>query len=238
MVLTVHHMELSQSERIVFLCEELGLDYTLVRHKRAPIFAPTSLRVPGNHTGKAPFLEDPDEGVSLSESGAICEYILAKTGDTKLSKKYGEKNYTDYIYWFHYANADLQPTMTLAMFLAHSALPEDDRTKAWANTRLDAMFKHIDARLANNKWLAGEDFTAADVMNVYPLTTQRYFGPNVSLAAYPNILRWLRDVGQREGYRRAMEKGDPEMRLLLGAEAPETTIIREGGIGSGIWRKR
>lgn len=237
MVLTVHHMEISQSERIVFLCEELGIDYTLIRHKRDPILAPKSLKIAGNGTGKAPFLEDPDEGVSLAESGAICEYILAKSGDSKLSKKYGDKNYTDYLYWFHFANATLQPAMVSNMVFVHSPLPEEDKTRAWRRARLDATLKHVDGRLKENKWLAGEDFTAADVMSVYPLTTQRYFGPNISLEEYPNIVRWLKDVSERPGYQRAMEKGDPEMRLLVGAEAPSTTLLMEGGVGSKIWKK-
>jgi glutathione S-transferase len=238
MVLQVHHMEISQSERILFLCEELNIPYNLIRHKRSPLLAPKSLHLPSNPTGKSPFLEDPDQGVALAESGAICEYILAKTGDTKLAKKYGDRGYVDYIYWFHYANAGLQPAMIGSMFLTHSALPEDDPTRALAKARLDAALKHVDERLGDNKWLAGEDFTAADIMNVYPLTTQRYFGPNVGLEAYPNILRYLRDVSERPGYKRAMEKGDPEMELLVGAEAPKTTLIREKGIESGVWRKK
>ncbi|KAL5405348.1 hypothetical protein PMIN04_012369 [Paraphaeosphaeria minitans] len=75
-------------------------------------------------------------------------------------------------------------------------------------------------------------------MTVYTVTTQRYFGPNVSLAAYPNILRWLKDVSERPGYRRAMEKGDPEMELLITADAPTTTLLQEGGITSGTWKKK
>ncbi|KAJ4291126.1 hypothetical protein N0V90_010324 [Kalmusia sp. IMI 367209] len=238
MVLTIHHMEISQSERIVFLCEELGIDYKLVRHIREPLTSPKSLQsVPGNLTGKSPFLEDPEIGVALSESGAIVEYILAKTGDTTLCKKYGDKNYTDYIYWFHYANASLQPAMVGAMFLIHSALPDNDPTKGWAHQRLQSTLKHIDDRLKDNKWLAGEDFTAADIMVVYSLTTQRYFGPNISYKDYPHIVRFLKDISERPGYKKAMEKGDPHLKLLVGAEAPETTLIREKGIDSGIWKK-
>lgn len=238
MVLQVHHMEISQSERIVFLCEELDIPYNLVRHKREPLLAPESLKLPGNLTGKAPFLEDPDEGVSLSESGAICEYILAKFGDKKLAKHYGDKGYADYIYWFHYANAGIQPAMGASMFIDLVNLEDGNQIKMMAQMRLHGALKHVDDRLKDNKWLAGEDFTAADIMIVYTVTTQRYFGPTVSLEKYPNILRWLKDVSERPGYKRAMEKGDPDMELLLGAEAPATTLIKEGGIGSGIWRKK
>jgi len=238
MALTIHHMEISQSERILFLCQELGVPYTLVRHKRAPMLSPESLKsVSGNHTGKAPFIEDPDNNITLSESGAICEYILAKSGDTKLTKKYGDRGYADYVYWFHYANGGLQPAMMGEMFLMHSVLPEDDPTRAWVHQRLVDALKHIDEQLRDNKWLAGEDFTAADVMTVYSLTTQRYFGPNISYSEFPNIGRYLGDIAQRPGYKKAMEKGDPEMKLLVGVEGPETTIIRQGGIDGGVWKK-
>lgn len=238
MTLTIHHMGISQSERIVFLCEELGLDYKLVVHTRDPLLSPSSLKsISGNATGKSPFLEDSSNGVTLSESGAIVDYILAKTGDTKLCKKYGDKNYADYIHWFHYANAGLQPAMSVSMFTTHSALPADDATKGWADMRLHSTLKHVDDRLKDNKWLAGEDFTAADVMTMYSLTTQRWFGPNVGFQEYPNIVRYLKDVSERPAYKRAMEKGDPEMKLLVGAEAPEKTLIMAGGIGSDIWKK-
>lgn len=246
MVLTLHHMGISQSERIVFLCEELGIDYKLVKHNREPVLSPETLKsLPGNETGKAPFIEDPEAGVTLSESGAIVEYILAKNAkgelggspsEKKLDKKYGDKGYVDYIYWFHYANAGLQPAMLGSMFLNLSALPKDDQTKAWASQRLHATIKHIDDRLNNNKWLAGEDFTAADIMTVYCLTTQRYFGPQVSFKKYPNIVRYLGDIGKRPAYQKAMEKGDPEMKLVLGEEPPKS-IIEAGGVPSDVWKK-
>ncbi|KAF1956829.1 glutathione S-transferas-like protein [Byssothecium circinans] len=246
MVLTVHHLGISQSERIVFLCEELSIDYKLVKHTRDPILAPASLKIKGNETGKAPFIEDPEAGVTLSESGAIVEYILARNaagelggyrGEKKLSKKYGEKGYVDYIYWFHYANAGLLPAFTVVIFLELSALPKNDQTKEMAYQQLHASLKHVDERLGKAKWLAGDDFTAADIMVVYSLTTLRYYGPAVSFKDYRNIMRYLKDIGARPAYQRAMEKGDPEMKLLLGEDAPEKTLLEDGGIKSDVWKK-
>ncbi|KAF2641515.1 glutathione S-transferas-like protein [Massarina eburnea CBS 473.64] len=246
MVLTIHHMGISQSERIIWLCEELGIEYKLIKHVRDPVLAPTSLKINGNDTGKAPFIEDPESGITLAESGAIVEYILARNatgelggylGEKKLAKKYGEKGYVDYIYWFHYANAGLQPAMMGSMFLDLVSLDNDDRTKTWADQRLHATLKHVDDRLAEAKWLAGDDFTAADIMVVYSLTTQRYFGPKVSYKGYANIVRFLGDVKERPAYGRAMEKGDPEMRLLLGEEPPVKTLVEAGGVGSDVWKK-
>jgi glutathione S-transferase len=244
MVLRLHHLGISQSERIVWLLEELGIQYELVRHIRNPILAPESLKsVVGNGMGKAPFIEDPDAGITLSESGAICEYLMAKyAGKGKddgiiLNKKFSDEGYIDYIYWFHFANAGMQPAMMAAMFMEISSLPEDNPSRAWVNTRLHEALKHVDGRLKDNKWLAGEDFTAADVLIVFTLTTHRYFAPLLGYEKYPNIVRYLGDVGQREAYRRAMEKADPEMKLLLGAEAPEKTITATGGVESDIWKK-
>ncbi|KAF2685871.1 glutathione S-transferas-like protein [Lentithecium fluviatile CBS 122367] len=242
MVLTLHHLGISQSERIVWLLEELGIEYKLVKYVRDPVLAPESLKsIPGNATGKAPFLEDLDAGITLSESGAICEYIMAKYAGKddgiKLNKKFAEEGYVDYIYWFHWVNAGLQPAMLGSMFFDLSPLPEDDQTKAWTNGRLHAALRHIDERLRDSKWLAGDDFTAADIMVVYSLTTQRYYGPLVGYEKFPNIVRFLKDAGEREAYRSAMEKGDPEMTLLIGAEAPKQSILAAGGVGSDIWKK-
>jgi glutathione S-transferase len=104
-MLTVHHLGISQSERVVWLCEELEIEYKLVKHTRDPILAPESLTsLPGNKTGKAPFMEDPETGVALSESAAICEYIARKYGNDRLILGPSHKNFADYLYWFHYSN--------------------------------------------------------------------------------------------------------------------------------------
>lgn len=242
MVLTVHHLGISQSERILFLCEELGLDYEIIHHTRDPIAAPESLKsVPGNSTGKAPFIEDPEAGITLSESAAICDYILAKHGQNagkKLAKSYGEPGYVDFIYWYHFSNGTLQALMNRFTFFEIGQIPESNMAAKFSMAGLNETLKIMNERLQNNQWLAGDDFTVADIMSVYSLTSKRYFGPLVSFEGYPNIVRYLRDVGDRPAYRRAMEKGDPDMRLLLGAEPPKKTLIQAGGVKSDVWKKK
>ncbi|KAF9701402.1 hypothetical protein EKO04_000545 [Ascochyta lentis] len=248
MVLTVHHLGISQSERILFLCEELAIEYKIVHHTRDPIAAPQSLKsIPGNSTGKAPFIEDPEAGISLSESGAICDYILAKNAagelgsqnlDKKLSKTYGEAGYVDFIYWYHFSNGTLQALMNRFTFFEIGQLPLDNAALLFSMHGLHETLRIVDERLKSSKWLAGEDFTVADIMSVYSLTSKRYFGPLVSFNEYPNIVRYLKDVGDRPAYQRAMEKGDPDMKLLLGAEPPEKTLIRAGGVKAEFWRKK
>lgn len=233
MVLKVHHLGISQSERIVFLCEELAIPYELHLHTRAPMLAPESLKsIPGNLTGKSPFLEDTSAGITLSESGAIAEYIIHRHGGGNLAVPPSAPNYADFLFWFHWSNATLQPQMAASMWPA-----TDEATGKFREARLHAALGTMEARLKESKWLAGEEFTVADVMPVWTLTTQRYWGPLLDLSRYPSILRWLKDIGERPAYQRAMAKGDPEMRLLLGAEPPAKSLLSEGGVTSDVWKK-
>lgn len=123
------------------------------------------------------------------------------------------------------------------MFLAAGEVSPDNMIGGFADQRLHAALKHMDEWLKSHKFLAGEQFTAAETMSVYAVTTQRYFGPQVSLEGYGGILRWLGECAERPAYRRAMEKGDPEMRLLIGAEAPEQGLMALGGSESDVWKK-
>ena len=240
MVLVVHHLGIAQSERIVWLCEELEIPYKLVKHTRDPLMAPDSLKsVAGNHLGKAPFINDEDTGVTLQESGAIVEYILQKYGKGKLSVSPNEdsKAYATYLYWFHFASGTLQPAMQTDMFIGLIDLADDAMVKNLVRHRVHATLQQVDDRLKDSKWLAGDEFTAADVMTIYSLTTQRYYGL-ASLAPYKNILRYLQDCAGRDGYKRAMEKGDPEMRPLISADPPAMSLIAAGGIiKSDVWKK-
>jgi glutathione S-transferase len=200
MVLTVHHLGISQSERIVFLCEELGIKYDLKIHTRAPLLAPKSIAsIPGNDMGKSPFIEDSEAGVGLGESGAIVEYIINRHGNGKLSVKPNEANYDKYLHWFHWSNATLQPQMAASMWPA-----ADEGMAKFRAARLDGALQVMDSRLEESKWLAGDEFTAADIMPVWTLTTQRYWGPLLDLSKYTNILRWLQDIAARPGYQRAV----------------------------------
>lgn len=238
-MIVVHHLGISQSERIVWLCEELGIEYKLVLHKRDPLLSPESLQsVPGNTTGKAPFVEDTTTGVKLSESAAITEYIATRYAPGKLVVGQDDPvKYAEFLYWFHFANGTLMPNMYTSMFLDASGASDDVMIRQFSKQRLQGTLKLMDDRLASNKWLAGDDFTIAETMSVYALTTQRYWGPQVSLTGCDNVLRWLQDCAARPGYQRAMEKCDPEMKQLIMAEPPEKSMMQAGGTVSNHWKK-
>ena len=109
------------------------------------------------------------------------------------------------------------------MYFRVAKLPADNPVENMVIARREHALKLLDERLRENEWLAGEVFTAADVMNVVSLTTLRIFVP-YSLEAYPNIVKYLQRIGARKGYKRAMEKGDPGFKPILGAEAPESVM--------------
>ncbi|KAL9078724.1 MAG: hypothetical protein Q9157_002369 [Trypethelium eluteriae] len=224
-MITVHYLGVSQSERITWLFEELGIPYK-----------PASLKdLPGNDTGKAPFIEDSDANITLSESAAICDYVIHQYADGRLAAKPGDKHYADYLYWFHHENSNLQPAMVQAMY-TRFVEDKESPTMQIMKSRFDMSMRNIDDKFKDNKWLAGEEFTAAEIMSVYSLTTQRYYTP-VGLGDYKNILRWLGDCSNRDAYKRAMEKSDPEMKLLLSAEAPEKSLLETNGVTSNLWKR-
>ncbi|NUU04082.1 glutathione S-transferase family protein [Herbaspirillum robiniae] len=212
-MLTIHHLGVSQSERIVWLCEELALPYELVRYTRDAVtrLSPPALRQL-HPLGAAPVIQDGE--LMLGESAAIVDYILAKFGNGRLKAGPGQDCFADYLYWFHFANGNLQPIMLRYMTLLRTGLPADHPVIAGTMGRLQAALALMDERLAKASYLAGEEFTAADIMTVFSLTTMRVFQP-VDLAPYPHIRAYLARIGERPGYRRAMEICDPGMARQL-----------------------
>lgn len=213
-MLTVHHLGRSQSERIVWLCEELGVAYALKTYERDPqtLLSPPALKAL-HPLGAAPVIED--GGVTLAESGAIMEYIIARHGGGRLAPKPEDPAYPDYLYWLHFANGTLQPAMGRMMILARLDLPADNPVLGAMRGRLERALGLVEARLAGGAtWLAGEEFSAADIMIGFTLTTMRSFFP-VDLAPWPAIRAYLQRVAARPAYQRAMAKGDPGMRLQL-----------------------
>ena len=212
-MLTIHHLGRSQSERIIWLCEELGLPYELTRYDRDPvtILAPPELRAL-HPLGAAPVITEGD--LVLAESGAIVEYIIAKHGGGRLALGPDHPDFAQYLYWFHFANGNLQPSMGRCMILRRLRLPPDNPILLAMQGRLDRVLGLVEARLGEAEHLAGTEFTAADIMTVFSLTTMRSFLP-LDLAPYSNILAYLQRIGAREAYRRAMQKGDPDMKPML-----------------------
>jgi glutathione S-transferase len=212
-MLIVHHLGKSQSERIVWLCEELQIPYELKLYARDPvtILAPPEYRAL-HPIGAAPVIQD--DNVVLAESGAIMDYILAKYGNGRLMPAANAPEFPAYLYWFHFANGTLQPVMGRNMVLRRVNLPDDNPVVLFMKERLDRALNYVERRLSEAPYFGGSAFTAADIMTVFSLTTMRYFLP-LDIKPYPNILAYLARIGERAAYRTAMNKGDPGMPLLL-----------------------
>jgi glutathione S-transferase len=212
-VLTIHHLGKSQSERIVWLCEELGIPYDLKRYDRdaRTMLAPADYKAL-HPLGAAPIIVDGD--VVLAESAAIVDYIIARHGDGRLAVRPDEAGYADFLYWFHFVNGTLQPVLGRSMLLTRAAVADDNAMVIATTARIRLALGSIEQRLGSTAFLAGDTLTAADIMMVFTLTTMRYFAP-FDLTPYPAILAYLRRIGERPAYRAAMEKGDPDMVLLL-----------------------
>jgi glutathione S-transferase len=213
-MLTVHHLGRSQSERIVWLCEELGIPYELKRYERDPVtrLAPPEYKAL-HPVGTAPVITDGD--LVLGESGAIMEYVISRHGGGRLARHPGHAEYGNYLYWFHYANGSFQPLLHRTLVAQRLAPEEGNRVLADLKGRLERTLAFIDQRLEEVEYLAGRELTAADVMIVFSFTTMRSFTP-YELKPYGHILAYLKRIGAREAYQRAMDKGDPGMPLLLG----------------------
>ncbi len=171
---------------------------------------------PGSHPqykalhpiGTAPVITDGD--LVLAESGAIIEYIVAKNGKGRLVLAPDHPDFAQFLFWFHFANGTLQPATGRSMILARLKLPDDNPILRAMKGRLDLALGLVEARLGKADHLAGSEFTTADIMIVFTLTTMRLFPP-FDLAPYPAILAYLQRIGRRPAYRRAMQKGDPDM---------------------------
>ena len=216
-ILTVHHLGRSQSERIVWLCEELELHYELKRYERRKDnkLAPPEYKAL-HPLGAAPVITD--GALVLGESAAIVDYLIATRGDGRLALKPGQPGFADYLYWFHFANGTLQPLVLQVRYLERVDPSESNALLQAAKARFQLVFSTLDKRLGDAPHLAGQDLTAADIMTVFTLTTMRVFKP-YDLSPWPNILAYLRRIGGRRAYQRAMQKADPDMAPLLGALA-------------------
>jgi glutathione S-transferase len=209
-MLTVHHLRISQSERIVWLCEELGIDYDLKLYNRREDnrLAPDEYKAL-HPMGIAPVITDGD--LVLGESGAICEYIDRKYGGCRLSPGVDDPDFADHLFWFHFSNATFMTNGMMGLVAQSLGAAEtppfvaDRVAKAWAMTN---------ARLGEAEFFGGRNLTTADIMMGFNLTTSRAFG-GASLDPYSNIAAYLQRIGQRPAYQRAMAKAEPGMPPML-----------------------
>lgn len=154
-----------------------------------------------------------DGDLVLGESGAIIEYLIEVHGEGRLRVAPGEPGYADYLFWFHFANGSLMPAAMVDM-VAGLLKDGNGGVVGALRERLDRAYEQIEERLSGVDYLAGDSFTAADIISAFPLTTMRVFAPR-DLSPYPNIRSYLSRIGERAAFRRAMAKADPGFEVPL-----------------------
>ena len=216
-MLTVHHLNNSRSQRVLWLLEELELPYEIKHYQRNPKtqLAPPELRAV-HPLGKSPIVTD--EGATIAETGAIIEYIVEKSGG-RLRPAAGTPERLRWTYWLHYSEGSLMPP--LLMRLIFSLLPSRSpslmrgivraiasRTQqGYIEPQLKTHFDFIESELGRSTWFAGEDFSAADVMMSFPLEAA---GARANaFAGRARMKAFVERIHARPAYRKALEKGGP-----------------------------
>lgn len=215
-MLTLHHLENSQSLRILWLLEELGVDYDFKMYDRDPktMLAPPEYKAI-SPTGAAPVVTD--DGLVLVESNAIIEYILDKYDtDNQLRPAAGTPERVRYLYWFHASQGSFQPLLTtkLMMDAMKTRAPAIFRPifkaavgrmeRAFYIPRITALLSMIEEDLGKSTWFAGDKLTAADIVMGYSMEVAAV---RAGLdKRYPNAMRFLAQMRDRPAYQRALKK--------------------------------
>lgn len=206
-MITIHHLGVSQSDRIVWLMEELGLPYELkwYHRRKEDNFLPAEY-LALHPAATAPVITDGDRCVA--ESAAIVEYICHRYGGGRFTVRPDAPNYPDYLYWMHFNNN------VLGVFLASMALgaaatgPEAERVKSLIQRREDGYYRYLEQRLGEVPYLAGPELTCADIMVMFNLTSIPLFGGR-GIDGMPNAQAYVQRVTARPAYIKAMAIAGP-----------------------------
>ena len=203
---------------MLWLLEELGLDYEVRRYERDPktLLAPPELRAV-HPLGKSPVITE--GGTTLAETGAIIEYLLERHGNGRLAPPPGTPERLRFTYWLHYAEGSLMPPLVMKLVFSripHAPMPALVRPIArrmaqglqqgFVDPALAVHLGFVDAELARTGWFAGPDFTAADIMMSFPAEAA---ADRAGASRYPNIAVFLGRIHARPAYARALERGGP-----------------------------
>ena len=200
-MLTVHHLNNSRSQRVLWLLEELGLDYDIRFYTRnlETNLAPPELEAV-HPLGKSPVLTDDDN--TIIESGAIIDYVLRRYGNGRLMPEPGSASHEAYLQWLHYAEGMLMPPVN-AISVETIFLPPERRNEVnvkRATKLLQRMFDGVETHLQGREYLAG-DFSAADIMSGHSLIGAARFG--VDLGDRPNLRAYLERLQARPAFQKA-----------------------------------
>jgi glutathione S-transferase len=205
-MITIHHLGVSQSDRIVWLMEELSLPYKLKWYNRGADGLAPAEYLALHPAATAPVIQDGD--LTLAESAAIVEYICQRHAGGKLSVAPSQPNYPDYLYWMHFNNNILGLFFTKRALQTQAASPEAERIAGLIKRREDGYYRYLEQRLSAVPYLAGPEFTGADIMSIFNLTSLPLFGGR-SIEDLPNTKAYVKRIGERPAYIKAMKIAGP-----------------------------
>lgn len=216
-MITIHHLDNSRSQRILWLLEELELTYEIKFYKRNPktMLAPRALR-DIHPLGKSPVLTDGQN--TVAESGAIIEYILKNYGGDKLRPEPNTPESLLFTYWLHYAEGSAMPPLVMSLvfteapkqpmlFLVKPIIKAfcDKVLTTFVNPQIKLHIDFLENQIKDKLWFAGQEFSAADIQLSFPLEAAAARG-NLN-SHHPQLLDFLKRIHSREAYQRALQKG-------------------------------
>jgi len=214
-MITVHHLENSRSQRVLWLLEELSLPYTVKRYARDPqtMRAPPEL-VTVHPLGKSPIITE--DGIVVAETGAIVTYLTDRAGGA-LVPTLGTPERARYTYWLHYAEGSAMPPLLLKLVFSRLAPGSPWALRPLVRRIAETVLHNFvdpdlrrhaafwEQELADRPYFCGTDFTAADIMMSFPLEAFAARGTG----AGPRVTAWLARIHARPAYRTALERGGP-----------------------------
>ena len=219
-MITVHHLNNSRSQRVLWLLEELGLEYEVKRYQRNPqtMLAPPELRAV-HPLGKSPVVtvKSADGDTTLAESGAIVEHLADRFGAGRLAPAFGSPERVRYLYWLHFAEGTAQPPLLLkllfdrikskAPFLVRPVARAiaDQALGTFVLPNINRNLDFMESELGRNDWFAGPQFSAADIQMSFPLEAARARGGLDGKR--PRLMDFLQKIHARPAYQRAVERG-------------------------------
>ena len=216
-MITVHHLNNSRSQRILWLLEELGLDYEVKRYRRdaKTMLAPPSLRKV-HPLGKSPVITDGD--LTLAESGGIVDYLIERYGAGRLTPAAGTPEKLRYTYWLHYAEGSAMPPLLLKLvfdkietapmpfFVRPIAKAISGKAKSsFIEPQIRQHLDYLEGELNKNDWFVGNEFSGADIQLSFPLEAAA--GRGGLDTSRPRLMDFLKRIHARPAYQRAVERG-------------------------------
>ena len=219
-MLVVHHLNNSRSQRVLWLLEELGVEYEVKKYQRDPrtMLAPAELKAV-HPLGKSPIVTDGDR--TVAESGAILEYLVERHGGDRLVPPVGSPERLRYSFWLHYAEGSAMPPLLLKLifdrietgpvpfFVRPIARGISARVKAtFITPQLETHLSYMESELGKTTWFAGQELTAADIQMSFPVEAAKQRA-GLTASTHPKLHAFLERIHARPAYVRALERGGP-----------------------------